>query len=434
MHLGRTGERAGRECGLQHIDGGHAVFQRAFDVADDVHHVAVALDGKGFGHLHRAGLGDAPDVVARQVDQHDVLGALLRVVDEFQFGGLVEFRRGAARPRTGQRADGDLLFAVAHAFLPHQDFRRGRDHVEITEVVIEHVGRRVQRTQRAVQRQRRFGVALADALADLHLHEVAACNQLLGLFDGRDVVGLGKGALGRMGLGRLDLRCTDGVLELLLQFAHAPLGVGIGLGLRRIGVDDQVQLARQVVDDGQFLALQQQDVGAAQRVGRAGLFELLLDVANRVVTEVAGQAAAETRQSRSQRHLETLLIGLDEVQRIAFGRFDHPAFRDDFGARLGAETAGTNQRACRQSDEAVAAEALAADHGFQQEAVFAAVLGMRELEVERERGFEVGKGLGHQRNAVIALRAEALEFEFGDHDVILRLPADASVVGGKVIH
>ena len=52
VHLGRAGQRAGREGGLEHVDGGHAVLQRAFDVAHDVHHVAVALDREGLGHLH----------------------------------------------------------------------------------------------------------------------------------------------------------------------------------------------------------------------------------------------------------------------------------------------------------------------------------------------------------------------------------------------
>ena len=36
------------------------------------------------------------------------------------------------------------------------------------------------------------------------------------------------------------------------------------------GVDNQIQFAREVVDDGQLLALQKQNVGAAQFVGRAG--------------------------------------------------------------------------------------------------------------------------------------------------------------------
>ncbi|MCY1521654.1 hypothetical protein D9M68_564760 [compost metagenome] len=287
--------------------------------------------------------------------------------------------------------------------------------MEVAQVVVVHVGRRVQRTQRAVQRQRRFGVALADALAHLHLHEVAGGDHLLGALHGRKVVGLGEAALGRVRLRGLHDGRAHRVLELVLQLAQAALAHGIGLGLLRVGVDDQVELARQVVDDREFFALQQQDVGAAQRVGRAAFFELALDVAHGVVAEVAGQAAAEARQAGPQRDLEALLVVGHEVQRVALGGLDDLAVGHDFGDGLVAEARGTQQGARRQADEAVAPEALAAHHRFEQEAVLAAALRMGELEVEGKRGFEVGKGLGHQRDAVVALGAEALEFKFGDH-------------------
>jgi hypothetical protein len=99
----------------------------------------------------------------------------------------------------------------------------------------------------------------------------------------------------------------------------------------------------------------------------------------------------------------------DEVQRVALVRLDHLPVGDD----LGLEAAGAQQRARGQADEAVPAEALAAHHRFEQEAVLAAA---RQLEVQRQRRFEVGKGLGDERDAVVALRSQALEFEFGDHD------------------
>jgi hypothetical protein len=52
---------------------------------DQVHDVRVALDHHLVGHHHRAGLGDAADVVAAQVDQHQVLGQLLGIGLEFGF-------------------------------------------------------------------------------------------------------------------------------------------------------------------------------------------------------------------------------------------------------------------------------------------------------------------------------------------------------------
>jgi hypothetical protein len=113
----------------------------------------------------------------------------------------------------------------------------------------------------------RLGVALLDALAHLHLHEVARGDQLLGALHGGQVIGLGKVALGRVAWPALDHRRADRVLELLFSSRRRFLALAVGLGLRRVGVDDQVELARQVVDDGQLLALQQQDVGAAQVSG-----------------------------------------------------------------------------------------------------------------------------------------------------------------------
>jgi hypothetical protein len=154
-------------------------FSRPFDVADDVHHVRVALDREGLGDLHAARLGDAADVVARQVDQHQVLGALLRVGQQFGFQRLVLLGRGAARARAGQRADRDLV-ALGRVLVAHQDLGAGADDLEVAHVVEVHVGRRVQRAQRAVQRQRALGVALAQPLADLHLHHVAGGDVLLG--------------------------------------------------------------------------------------------------------------------------------------------------------------------------------------------------------------------------------------------------------------
>ena len=153
--------------------------------------------------------------------------------------------------------------------------------------------------------------------------------------------------------------------------------------------------------------------------GGQDFFQLLLDVADRVVAEVTGQAAAKTRQPRPQRHLEALLVGGDEVQWIAARAFDHRGVLHHFGQCVRPEAAGAQQRARRQADEAVAAEAFAADHRLQQEAVLACVPGVGQLEVQGQRCFEVGERFHHQWNAVEALQRKALEFEFGDHGLSL---------------
>ena len=91
-------------------------------------------------------------------------------------------------------------------------------------------------------------------------------------------------------------------------------------------------------------------------------------------------------------------------------RLDDLAVGHDLGAKAG----GAQQRPRRQADERIAAEALAADHRLEQEAVARRVGRMpAQLQVQRERRLEVGERLGDQRNAVVALLRQALEFEFG---------------------
>jgi len=158
------------------------------------------------------------------------------------------------------------------------------------------------------------------------------------------------------------------VLELVGQLGQAALGAEVGLALPRIGIDDEVEPARQVVDHRQLFALQQHDVGRVEPAGQLRFRELGFDVAHRVVAEVAGQAAAEARQARPQRHLEALLVGGDEVERVALMCLDDLAVGHDLAVKAGRP----QQRVGRQADERIASEALAAHHRFEQEAVLAA--------------------------------------------------------------
>ena len=166
MHLGRAAERARREGGLEHIHIGEALFERAFHIAHDVHHVAIALHTECVRHLHRTDLRDAPDVVARQVDQHHMLGALLGVGHQLRFGRLVpapaSHRADGCRPAGRMVTFVEVFSSTTHLLLSHQDFRRGTDHMESitlplgsTEVVVVHVGAGVERTQCPVQAQGR---------------------------------------------------------------------------------------------------------------------------------------------------------------------------------------------------------------------------------------------------------------------------------------
>ena len=369
----------------------------------------IFFDDELLGDLDAADLGDAADVVAREVDQHHVFGDFLGVGQ--QFGGElgVQFRRGAARTGAGQRADRDFALAVAAGFIAHQDFRRGTDDLHVAEIVVIHVGRRIQRAQRAVQRQRRIDVGLPDALADLYLHQVAGHHVFLGARHRLQVILLGEfahavGAHRSRGHRRIDRAPQHGaqVLQPLARF-------GEGFRLARVGVHDQVQLAGQVVDHRQFFGHQQLDLGQAEVVRRRRIRQPRLDVAHRVVAEIAGQAAAEARHAGTDGDLVARLESGDEFKRITFGALHHFIVFQHFDAVAEAAQQGRG----RQADEGIAAEALAADHRFQQEGILAGALGLGQLQIQGQRCFQVGEGFGDQRNAVVALRGQRLEFEFG---------------------
>ena len=141
--------------------------------------------------------------------------------------------------------------------------------------------------------------------------------------------------------------------------------------------------------------------------GRRATGELRLDVAHRVVAEGAGEPAAESRQPRTRRHAVAAQERADEVERVAVVPLDDGAAVVDLDRR--AARADAHPR--RQADERVAAEALAAHDGLEQERV----LLVRELDVERQRRVEIGERLEHERNAVVTLGGKRAEFGFG-HD------------------
>ena len=68
-----------------------------------MHDVAVALDHHLLGDLDRADLGDAADIVAREIEQHQMLGALLGIGEQLLGERLSSsaWRRAGACRRAG---------------------------------------------------------------------------------------------------------------------------------------------------------------------------------------------------------------------------------------------------------------------------------------------------------------------------------------------
>ena len=105
-----------------------------------MHDVRIALNIHQLRNVHCAVFTNPPQVVARQVHQHDVLGALFWIGQQFLFQAQIFVRRLAARARPGNRPDGGyaLLQAYVH-------FRRSADQAQrfvasqVGEIEIEHV-------------------------------------------------------------------------------------------------------------------------------------------------------------------------------------------------------------------------------------------------------------------------------------------------------
>ena len=97
-HLGRTHQRARGKGRREQVEGILPGCQAALDAADDVHDVAVAFDHAIGIDAHRARDGHPPQIVAREIDQHHVLGVFLRIAQQFglQRGIAAAHRRRAA--------------------------------------------------------------------------------------------------------------------------------------------------------------------------------------------------------------------------------------------------------------------------------------------------------------------------------------------------
>ena len=130
-----------------------------------------------------------------------------------------------------------------------------------------------------------------------------------------------------------------------------------------------------------------------------------LDETHGVVTKRANQTAAKARQAGQIRDLEAGHEFADIGHRIgmiaAFG--DAVAVEQQDAAVFDA-----NAGAGGEADERITTEALATVHRFQQ-------IGIRfvgQLEINRERCIEIGKGFQRHRYAVVASGVKPVEFGF----------------------
>ena len=276
--------------------------------------------------------------------------------------------------------------------------------MEITEVEIEHVRRRVEGAQGAVQRQRLFLERPRQALRNLHLHDVAVENVLLAPGHRFEKGLLADARARRVRNTRSVRRDAHRLAQAGQQFRQAAVRGGQCAGLARIGIHDEVQLAGEVVENRHLLGLQQHDVGRAQRVGLGRpARQLRFDIAHDFVAEHAHQSAGAARQVGQRPGTIAIQVGADEFQRVGGLRLlDHLVIADHLHVMVAHHQAGAR----RQADERIAAEALAAHHRFEQVAVGT----VGELQVDGQRRIEIGEGLDHHGNAIETCSGKAVEF------------------------
>ena len=147
----------------------------ADDVRDDVHDVAVEFDGVAVGDADAAGHRGAADVVAAEVEQHQMLGALLGIGEQARRGSPRPPRAVLPRGRVPAIGRiGDLAVADADEDLGARADQREAGQVEMIEE-----GRGVDAAQRAVELERRQREGRGEALREHDLEDVAGDDVVL---------------------------------------------------------------------------------------------------------------------------------------------------------------------------------------------------------------------------------------------------------------
>src|SRR4029077_5188619 len=112
--FGRARERTGRQTSGKGIDRIEPVADFAFDIGDQMHHVTVALDEEAIGDFYFSGLGHSTDIIAAEIDEHEMFGPLLRIAHKLFSKRAIGFGSTASGARARNRPDGDDSVAQSH--------------------------------------------------------------------------------------------------------------------------------------------------------------------------------------------------------------------------------------------------------------------------------------------------------------------------------
>src|SRR5215510_9460573 len=320
-----------------------------------MHDVREAFDKHQVGDFDRAVFSHSAQVVAPQVYEHHVLGALLFVLKQFTRQGFVLGFVHAAP--VGPR---DRAVLQPPARTPHQHLGRGAEQrFFIAQLEKKHVRRRVDHTQRAVDLKRAgrdFGL---EPLGEDDLKGVAGANVLLAnvradlqrLRATRRRRGFDGG--GQRSLQPSDLAARGDI------FLAQPLPVFFAAGE---DVGDDLNLVLDVIEREQ--AGEEHDHRRIHLQIVYGLTWEPFEPAHGVVAEISDRAARERRQPRRVDRFVFAHQIAHYVQHRGYELFtgDACAFDGDLGsvAKIAGDVARPNYGVRRAAEERIARDLLAA--------------------------------------------------------------------------
>ncbi len=150
--LGRARHRAaGKQRGknLRPAPWPAALVEHGLHAGGHLPHSGIALDAEALGHAHRTRHGQPPQIVAQQVEDHQVLGAVLGIGSQRQRGLRVGFCVGAARSGALHRP-----CAQRGPVTREKQFGRKTEHPAPAEFGQAGITRGLRLPQRGIQRQR----------------------------------------------------------------------------------------------------------------------------------------------------------------------------------------------------------------------------------------------------------------------------------------
>ena len=338
-----------------------------------MHDVAETLDVHQLHDLDAAGQADLAQVVARQVDEHDVLATLLWIGEQFLGKALILFRGGAARTGTGDR-EGHRMPVVDL----DQRLGAGTNHVEIASLGVGerheiHVRTGVERAQHTVHVERVSWRIQIQTLGYHRLEHIAVDDVPLRLLHPALILGLG-GAEPQLGLGQASVKHAHAGLPRHRRGGLALHGIqpfdglvirGIGAGrpvvdVHRIGY--QPHRAGHMVDHCDVGGQGQRHLRLAGLIRRRGA-QFGLPMADGIPADGADQSAGQVRQSGHMRRLEHLERGMGHLNHVTLS--GHSGRHLAEPVRLAVIGAQLSYRI--DADEAVSAPGTAVFRRFQNE-------------------------------------------------------------------